>query len=734
MVEYIVEYDYDAVNEDELTIRVGDVIKNVNKLEEDGWLEGEVNGKRGAFPDNFVKEVKKDPEPKEENVSNKREKSGNVASLVQRMSVYGIPGMGPPPQPKSIKKKSKKRQCKVLYEYIPQNEDELELKVGEVLDIIEEVEEGWWSGSNSGKSGLFPSNFVKEIDLSDDGESQESTEDSEPSVTTPIATPASPVLSPANGPDASPLATAQPKKVMGVGFGDIFKEGSVKLKTRLPAPEPEVKKPEKPLPVQPSGTKVLRSTSSDASRTETDSKPKAKEICKALFNYESVNEDELSFKEGDIIHLTSKETGDPGWWKGELNGKEGVFPDNFVAIIQDSEKEKPKKPPPPIKSPAPKPELRIAEKKSTPTKTEEKDEKPLVDLKPPKPAAPQVPPKKPNLTSKSNSILKPAVIPPKRPEKPAFASPTSKPNGDLLLNRAKPESETFNKAKTEPDPQVPSRPKPAEAEPHNKTKTDLEQILSRPKSEVEPHNKTKTDLEQILNRPKSEAEPLNKTKMDLEQILSRPKSNGEHHNKTKMDLEHILSRPKSVEVEPAAKSPRDEVDFFGDVIPTSNHLSHPTASRPKMQGKRPPGRFNGSTAQSKDVTDSVKVLKEEEEESAKVKTPEVKKPLVSSPGPFALSVSPLVPLPVSKPAPSPQVPLPAEVKVKSDVTDSKKSEKSEMEELKAQIGELLSIVDALRKEHRKEMDHLKKELEEERLLRTSLETEVDKLKKAVQLT
>ncbi|XP_018121480.1 CD2-associated protein isoform X2 [Xenopus laevis] len=678
-------------------------------------------------------EIKKDPEPKEENVSNKKEKSGNVASLVQRMSVYGIPGMGPPPQPKSIKKKSKKRQCKVLFEYVPQNEDELELKVGEILDIIEEVEEGWWSGSNSGKSGLFPSNFVKELELSDDGESQESTEDSEPSVTTPIAThiatPASPVLSSVNGPDASPLATAQPKKVMGVGFGDIFKEGSVKLKTRIPAPEPEVKKPEKPSPVQPSSSKVLRSTSSDASRTETDSKPKAKEMCRALFNYESVNEDELSFKEGDIICLTSKDTGDPGWWKGELNGKEGVFPDNFVALIQESEKEKPRKPPPPIKSPAaPKPELRIGERKLTPAKTEEKDEKPMLDLKPPKPAAPQVPPKKPSFASKSNSLLKPAVIPPKRPEKPAFASPTSKPNGDLLFSRPKPESETLNKAKTELDQQVLSRPKSAEAEPHNKAKTDLEQILSRPKSEVEPHSKTKTDLEQILNRPKSEAEPLSKTKMDLEQILSQPKSNGEHHNKTKMDLEHILSRPKTIEVEPAAKSPRDEVDFFGDVIPTSNHLSHPTVNRPKMQGKRLPGRFNGPITESKDLTDSVKVLKEEEDESAKVKTPEVKKPLAPSTG---TSTPPAL---LSKPAPSPPVPLPAEVKVKSEVTDSKKSEKSQMDDLKAQISELLSIVDAVRKEHRKELDHLKKELEEERLLRTNLETEVDKLKKAVPLT
>lgn len=33
----------------------------------------------------------------------------------------------------------KKRQCKVQYEYNPVNEDELELKVGDIVDILEEV-------------------------------------------------------------------------------------------------------------------------------------------------------------------------------------------------------------------------------------------------------------------------------------------------------------------------------------------------------------------------------------------------------------------------------------------------------------------------------------------------------------------------------------------------------------------------------------------------------------------
>lgn len=49
-----------------------------------------------------------------------------------------------------------------------------------------------------------------------------------------------------------------------------------------------------------------------------------------LFPYPPSNEDELELKEGDIISVISKELPDKGWWKGELRGKVGVFPDNFV--------------------------------------------------------------------------------------------------------------------------------------------------------------------------------------------------------------------------------------------------------------------------------------------------------------------------------------------------------------------------------------------------------------------
>lgn len=47
--------DFEATMSDELTVHVGDVVKNVSKGKEEGWLEGELRGKRGMFPSNFVK-------------------------------------------------------------------------------------------------------------------------------------------------------------------------------------------------------------------------------------------------------------------------------------------------------------------------------------------------------------------------------------------------------------------------------------------------------------------------------------------------------------------------------------------------------------------------------------------------------------------------------------------------------------------------------------------------------
>lgn len=34
-----------------------------------------------------------------------------------------------------------------------------------------------------------------------------------------------------------------------------------------------------------------------------------------------------------LFNLAVQETEDEGWWEGELNGRRGFFPDNFVMVI-----------------------------------------------------------------------------------------------------------------------------------------------------------------------------------------------------------------------------------------------------------------------------------------------------------------------------------------------------------------------------------------------------------------
>ena len=59
--EAMVTFDYDAQQDDELTLRVGQVLRNVRVVDE-GWAEGELLGKVGMFPSNFVEMRKASPE------------------------------------------------------------------------------------------------------------------------------------------------------------------------------------------------------------------------------------------------------------------------------------------------------------------------------------------------------------------------------------------------------------------------------------------------------------------------------------------------------------------------------------------------------------------------------------------------------------------------------------------------------------------------------------------------
>ncbi|XP_034382851.1 CD2-associated protein isoform X4 [Cyclopterus lumpus] len=538
------------------------------------------------------------------------------------MSTIGIPTGGFLPQPPAASKKPKRRQCKVLFDYQPQNEDELELKIGDIVDVIEEVEEGWWNGNFNGKSGLFPSNFVKELDATgEDGDANDAAADETDGsgMEGAGAPPASP--QPASG----NAVIAQPKKVRGVGFGDIFREGSVKLKVRLPSPETEERK-ERPIPSLPSAAKPAHPNMTDSQRADGDGKAKAKEYCKVKFAFEATNEDELTFKEGDILHILSKDTGEPGWWRGEIGGRDGVFPDNFVDLVSEAEKEmptsrgsvrssskqdseeKPKKPPPPSKSIAPRPEVPSADKKPHPVRPEDRVDRPVPDHRPSKPAAPVVPPKKPVPPPGKG---RPGGFLPKRPDKPLTPSPNLKHNGEGP---------------------------PA--------------------------------------RPKSDLEPL------------------------------LPTKPKTLSGDWGEKSSDMDLMSFDELSSTSEKLSHPTANRPKMPGRRLPAQFGGGQSPTKELSVEKSFRFDEEDAAAKPKLTETRKPSTNS-----LSQSP-APLRPAEAKPSPES---SRARLEPDEANA------QLDELRSQMKELLMSVELLKAQQMKEIAELRGELDEERLKRVALQ-------------
>ncbi|KAG8009617.1 SH3 domain-containing kinase-binding protein 1, partial [Nibea albiflora] len=303
-VEAVVEFDYEAQQDDELSLTVGDIIVNIRR-DDGGWWEGELGGRRGLFPDNFVR----------------------------------------------VREQIRKRRCKAAFSYVPQHEDELELKIGDVIEIIAEIR--------------------------------------------------------------------------GFGFGDIFKDQPIKLRPRSMDVDSEVDKVNEG---------KAASVAPETMKTEPDGKAKAgREQCKVLFPYEAQNEDELSIKEGDIVNIITKECADAGWWMGEIGGRQGVFPDNFVKLLE-AEKERPKKPPPPS-APSAKhtTEKKLEVRKVPPERPEhlpQRDQDRGEEVKVgdiPKPSLPSMLPKKP-LPPKTSSSS--SSQPPRRPERPpALASESPKSEG-----------------------------------------------------------------------------------------------------------------------------------------------------------------------------------------------------------------------------------------------------------------------------------------------------------------
>jgi myosin I len=110
----------------------------------------------------------------------------------------------------------------------------------------------------------------------------------------------------------------------------------VKQKKQIKTTQSNQQKPKEQESNNHMGLGVMESipTQQDRPKRPPPNLPKKKESkpqAKALFDYDATASDELTIKEGDIINIVEKS--ESGWWEGEINGKVGLFPGNYVELL-----------------------------------------------------------------------------------------------------------------------------------------------------------------------------------------------------------------------------------------------------------------------------------------------------------------------------------------------------------------------------------------------------------------
>lgn len=58
-------------------------------------------------------------------------------------------------------------------------------------------------------------------------------------------------------------------------------------------------------------------------------------MVRAVYKYVAMQEDELSFEEGDMLYIV--DMSDPnGWWKAKCNNRTGMIPSNYGLLAFSS--------------------------------------------------------------------------------------------------------------------------------------------------------------------------------------------------------------------------------------------------------------------------------------------------------------------------------------------------------------------------------------------------------------
>ncbi|KAJ8269688.1 hypothetical protein COCON_G00122950 [Conger conger] len=160
--EAVARYNFNADTNVELSLRKGERVVLLRQVDQN-WYEGKVveTNKQGIFPVSYVDVIKKSPiksptshtEPPLLH-SPSSERTHSLSSSKSQRSTYAQDALHCQGEP-----------FQAIYNYTPRNEDELELKDGDIVDVMEKCDDGWFVGTSRRSKffGTFPGNYVKRL-------------------------------------------------------------------------------------------------------------------------------------------------------------------------------------------------------------------------------------------------------------------------------------------------------------------------------------------------------------------------------------------------------------------------------------------------------------------------------------------------------------------------------------------------------------------------------------------
>uniref|UniRef100_A0A3Q3WIF9 Intersectin-1 n=1 Tax=Mola mola TaxID=94237 RepID=A0A3Q3WIF9_MOLML len=208
--------------------------------------------------------------------------------------------------------------CKyvAMYTYESSEQGDLCFQQGDIV-VVTRKEGDWWTGMVGGKTGVFPSNYVKPRDSTSEPLGPAGKMGSlgkKPEIAQVIA-PYS-----ATGAEQLTLAPGQlilirKKNPGGWWEGELQARGKKRQIGWFPANYVKYL-----LPI-----------------IEFTPPPTIHSVCQVIgmYDYVAQNDDELAFQKGQVITVLNND--DCDWWKGELNGREGLFPSNYVKLTTDTD-------------------------------------------------------------------------------------------------------------------------------------------------------------------------------------------------------------------------------------------------------------------------------------------------------------------------------------------------------------------------------------------------------------